>query len=176
MIVDLRNIARDATFRYVLEKDRWRSDAYDDQVLGLDSALDVDIRIYSAGDRYVLEGHVSGGLRVRCDRCLEPYRWDIHAGFQVFLTAPTPDVDSTEAELIDEDMEVEFIQGDEVDLDEIVKEQIFLSLPMKLVCREGCKGLCPQCGADLNKGDCKCGREGGHPGFSKLKNLVIEKP
>ncbi|MFZ7112570.1 MAG: YceD family protein [Desulfatiglandales bacterium] len=176
MIVDLRNIDRDANFRYVLDQDHWRSDAYDEQVLGLDSPLDVEIRISSAADRYVLEGHVSGGLRIRCDRCLEPYRRDLDTGFRIFMTASHPDGDSTEAELIDEDMEVEFLQGDEVDLDEIVREQIFLSLPMKLVCREGCRGLCPQCGADLNKGKCNCGREGGHPGFSKLKNLVIEKP
>ena len=70
-------------------------------------------------------------------------------------------------------MGVEFITGEEVDVDEIIREQIYLSLPLKSLCNETCPGLCPRCGVDLNQESCLCDREQGHPGFSKLRNLRV---
>ena len=61
------------------------------------------------------------------------------------------------------------------DLDEVVREQIYFSLPMKSLCRKDCSGLCPLCGANLNMEECKCRKEKGHPGFSELKNLKLKK-
>ena len=71
-------------------------------------------------------------------------------------------------------MEADFIKGEEIDLKDIVREQIYLSIPMKSLCSEGCLGLCPICGKNLNQGPCQCKGEKGHPGFLKLKNLNIE--
>jgi uncharacterized protein len=89
---------------------------------------------------------------------------------QVRPTAP----DEAELELLEEDMEVEFIHGETVDLDAIIREQVYLALPMKNVCREDCAGLCPVCGANLNEGPCSCKKDSGHPAFSKLKFLKIK--
>ena len=77
-------------------------------------------------------------------------------------------------ELEEEDMEVDFEKGDEIDLREILREQIYLSLPAKLICHPDCRGLCPQCGINLNEGQCRCTETLGHPGFAKLKNLKIQ--
>ena len=72
-------------------------------------------------------------------------------------------------------MEVHFLRGEEVDLDEIIQEQVYLSLPIiRILCKENCQGLCPVCGNNLNKENCQCNREHGHPGFLKLKNLRIK--
>ncbi len=69
---------------------------------------------------------------------------------------------------------VEFITDSEIRLDDIVREQIYLSLPMKCLCREDCSGLCPLCGTNLNMKKCECLREKGHPGFSKLKKVKFQ--
>ena len=117
---------------------------------------------------------MSGMLKASCDRCLEPYEIELSHKFKVFLASPPEENEKDEVELLDEDMEIGFITGEQLNLDEVVKEQIYLSLPIKIICREDCPGLCPDCGTNLNKGDCTCDKTKGHPAFSKLKNLKIE--
>ena len=176
MINDLTTISQDGrSFDFSLEKDWWHSNQENDQILGFDNTLKVKLKIYKAGDKYLLEGDLSGGLQVVCDRCLNAYHRDLRYDLNVFLdTPPMSDTNMTEVELLDKDMEVEFIKDREIDLDEIIREQIYLFLPMKSLCSEKCLGLCPSCGSNLNAGNCKCRQEQGHPGFLKLKNLKIE--
>ncbi len=176
MIIDLRTIlTAPRHFDFTLEPGWWQGDEEDDQILGLDSPLTVQISISRAGSKYVLEGRLSGRLRLRCGRCLEPFYNDLKSNFRLFLTLPPSDTENSELELLEEDMSVDFIMGGEIDLDEVVREQIYFSLPMKSLCREDCSGLCPLCGANLNKEKCTCRRETGHPGFSELKNLKFKK-
>jgi uncharacterized protein len=65
-------------------------------------------------------------------------------------------MNKAEIELLEEDLETGFISGDEIELDDIFKEQLYLALPIKSLCREGCLGLCPICGTDLNIQRCQC--------------------
>ncbi len=175
MIIDLRTIPHGPrSFDFSLDKDWWRSDKTNDPVLALDTPLQVKIKTCEAGDKYVLDGSLSGTVRVRCDRCLEPYQRDLKSEFKVLMAPPLTETDKAEVELMEEDMEDHFIRGEVVDIDEIIQEQIYLSLPLKFLCKENCLGLCPVCGNNLNKGDCQCNREHAHPGFLKLKNLRIE--
>lgn len=176
MIIDLRSITLHSSRRYdlSLEEDWWRPNRQDDQVLGFDAPLRAKIEIYRTSDKYVLAGDMNGGLKVKCDRCLEAYHRDLDSSFKVFLVLPTPDTDKAEIELQKEDMAVEFIKGEEIDLDEIIQEQVYLSLPIKSLCSDSCSGLCAKCGSNLNNGDCRCKKETGHPGFSKLNNLINE--
>jgi uncharacterized protein len=174
MIVDLRTISNGP--RYVdlaFEPGWWHGDEHYDQILGLDGPLESRIAISKAGTKYVLEGHLKGVLRVRCDRCIEPYHYDLESSFRLFLALAPAGADESELELSEEDLSVDFVVGDEINLDEIVKEQVYLSLPMKTVCREECAGLCPICGANLNEEACECHREMGHPGFQKLKKAKL---
>ncbi len=174
MIIDLRTIIQGPrNFELSLQRDWWHSDKKKDQILALDAPLEVKISIYRAGDKYVLEGNLSGGLQVRCDRCLESYHQDLRAPFRVFLALPLREVDKAEVELMEEDLEFDFIRGEKIDLNEVLREQIYLSHPMKSLCRENCMGLCPICGANLNGRKCQCNREQVHPGLLKLKNLKI---
>ena len=176
MIIDLTTISHDGrTFDFNLEKNWWHSDEENDQILGFDTQLTVKLKITKAGDQYLLEGSLSGGLRVVCDRCLDDYHMDLKHDFNAYLDSPPPsDTHLSEVELLDEDMEVDFIKDREIDLDEMIKEQIYLSLPMKSLCTDQCRGLCPICGMNLNVSDCQCQREQGHPGFLKLRDLKIE--
>lgn len=175
MIIDLRTIAEEPkSFSISLERDWWSSQENDDQVLGLEPPLKADIEIYRAGDKFVLEGRFEGRVIAQCDRCLEPFELDSRSHFEAFFSLPVNDPSQRERELAEADMEVDYIRGEEIDLNEILREQIYLSLPVKLICRPDCRGLCPQCGINLNEAQCRCRREVGHPGLAKLKNMKIQ--
>jgi uncharacterized protein len=76
-----------------------------------------------------------------------------------------------EAEMQDKDAEIAFYEGDGVELEDILREQVLLAVPIKTVCREECKGLCPQCGKNLNTGECQCEPVAGDPRWDALKGL-----
>ena len=175
MIIDVRTLSTGSrSLQFELEADWWTSVGERDLILGIDTPVQVQIKIYPAGDKYVLDGALSGGIQVLCDRCLESYHREMKTSFRVFLALPLPQAEEDDMELAEEDLDVDFIRGDEIDLDEIIHEQIYLTIPMKSLCREDCLGLCPECGVNLNRGDCPCDRNQGHPAFMKLKNLRIE--
>jgi uncharacterized protein len=173
MLINLKTLPpEERRYKYTLEQCWWRNHTEDGPVLGFDSPFQVDIRIYRAGDKIVLNGSLSGVLILRCDRCLGSFPWKLDTEFDLFLQPPAPpELKESELELEEEDLDVDFLAGDEIDLGKVIKEQIYLSLPIKALCRQDCKGLCPECGADLNKDNCLCRRESGHPGFEKLREL-----
>jgi uncharacterized protein len=76
------------------------------------------------------------------------------------------------AELTEAEMSVSVFDGQAIDVDEIVKEQIVLAVPTRMLCREDCKGICPECGADRNAGDCGCTTSDADPRWAALKNLI----
>ena len=174
MIIDLRTLPKGPQeFAYRLPKDWWPGSERDERIFGLDAPLEVRIRITEAGSKYILEGSCGGGFQLRCDRCLAPFHRELDSEFRVFLARKDSAVTETELEVLDEDLEVDFLQGMEVNVDDIIQEQINLSLPMKLLCSESCHGLCSRCGSNLNHARCSCPPEQGHPGFSKLRNIRI---
>jgi len=175
VILDLKTIGPEPK-QYQLELDPgwWEREGDHGAVQGLDTPLTFHATIYRAGGKYVLDGRLQGGLRLFCDRCLEAYRFEMRSAFRLFLAMPASQKTEEEIELSDEDMMTDFITGEEIDVAEIIREQVFLSLPMKSVCRPTCAGLCPKCGANLNMGPCGCPQERVPSGFDKLKNIRIK--
>ena len=175
MIIDLRTILQEPQdFFYVLEKGWWRPEGPMDPIIGMETPLQVKIRIDKAGNKYIFDGALEGSILALCDRCLETYSHDLKTSFHLFLALQHTETGEAEIELMEEEMEVDFIKGEEIDLDDIVREQIYLSLPMKSLCSKNCLGLCPTCGQNLNKGPCQCKVKKGHPGLLKLKTLKFE--
>jgi len=175
MDIDIRTISGDPRdFDYTLEPGWWGHEEGDGQVLGLAGPLNVHISVSRAGTKYLVDGHLAGRIIIRCDRCLEPYQRDIDAGFSLFLAIVPSLNGQNEIELLEDDMSVELVTDSEIRLDDIVREQIYLSLPMKCLCSEDCSGLCPLCGTNLNMKKCECLREKGHLGFSKLKKVKFQ--
>lgn len=117
---------------------------------------------------------MSGRLKVPCDRCLETYILPVDAAFRLFLVLPPPGEAGEEVELSEEDLSTDYITANEIDLAELVREQIYLALPMKLLCREDCRGICPRCGVNLNEAACCCKEDRTHPAFAKLKTLKTQ--
>lgn len=128
-----------------------------------------------------LGGFVEYTSHPHCDRCLELYEASssvpIHAIFAPLYESRRQEEkeEGQEVELIREDLEFGFYEGDRFDLTEIIREQALLAKPMKHLCSESCKGLCQRCGKDLNAGPCGCKEDGDDPRWAKLKAIKLQK-
>jgi uncharacterized protein len=133
--------------------------------------VNVDLEVHKRADHVRVMGSIQGELELACHRCLDPVRHPLDETVDLFLVeeARTPEEEETELDL--EDLEYEFFDGEVIELDELVAEQIFLSLPHKVLCSEKCRGLCPGCGANLNVETCRCSGGDERSPFARLKVL-----
>jgi len=103
---------------------------------------------------------VAGGLKARvelpCARCLETITQDIARTFDLLYRPQGSDAGKEGISVTAAEAEVSYYQGDGLLLEDVLREQVLLALPLKAVCREDCKGLCSHCGQNLNQGQCNC--------------------
>jgi len=126
---------------------------------------------YSAGD-IQMRGKLQVRMETDCDRCLEPAQFDVANDLNiVFKPSDALEAEPEEAELGEGESDVAFYEGNGVSLEDVLREQIVLALPIKVVCREDCLGLCPVCGENWNQRECKCERTSTDPRWSALKQL-----
>ncbi len=107
-----------------------------------------------------LNGTIQGRLSGQCGRCLEPYTFSLDREFSLVLS-PQPALGQEielGQELREDELSTSFYRGDNIDVSSLVQEQILLTLPSVPLCKEECRGLCAQCGADLNQETCECQR------------------
>ena len=134
--------------------------------------LDVEVAFSRSLADLFFDGRVRGVATATCARCLTPFRLDIDKEFSVVLR---PEARLTgERELKAGDLADSFYSGTEVDVTRLVYEQVLLALPTRPLCDEECSGLCPQCGANRNLGDCSCTMETGDPRLAVLRGLKID--
>ena len=109
------------------------------------------------GEEVRVRGAITTEVELLCDRCAAPQRAPLEVEFDTrFIPQSKATGETDNVELLTEDMGLAAYEGDSLDLDELVREQILLALPSRNLCREDCKGLCQKCGADLNAGECSC--------------------
>jgi uncharacterized protein len=124
------------------------------------------------GEQVRLRGEIKTEVELLCDRCAAPERAPLAVEFDTsFIPQEVEAVKAENVELAAEDLLLSSYEGDAVDLDELVREQILLALPSRHLCREDCKGLCQKCGADLNAGACSCGQGEVDPRWAALADL-----
>ena len=142
-----------------------------DERVRLTGPAEVKGRVRLSGNEVFVNGHIDTRAQVECDRCLQPVELPVAAGFALeYITGS--DYESTDvAELTEAEMSVSVFDGEAIDVDEMVKEQILLAVPTRMLCREDCKGICPQCGIDKNTGECQCVTDDIDPRWAALKNL-----
>lgn len=157
--------------RFRMEPEEWRPMEETDGVVELAGPLTLEADIQRAGSRILLKGHLQGDVRIRCDRCLDTFDRHVDNRFQTFFSLPKEDGTDEEIELEEEDLDVAFTQGEELDVLGLIREQVLLEQPMKRLCSEACKGLCARCGKNLNEGPCGCTSRSGHPAFQQLETL-----
>jgi uncharacterized protein len=127
--------------------------------------------IYKDKAIYRLVGRVQSVLELSCGRCLEPFRWTVDEPFELTYE-PRRAIDASEdREIADEDFSAAFYENEEIDLEQLVRERLEMSLPMKPLCGEACQGLCPLCGTNLNRGTCECKTEWEDPRLAALRRF-----
>jgi uncharacterized protein len=130
--------------------------------------------IHKDKDKFHLVGRVGTTLEMACSRCLEPFTFAVDAPFDLRYQPHAAHRGEGEREIEADDLDTAFYENDEIDLAQLMQEQIYLTLPMKPLCRDDCQGLCPQCGTNLNKGACDCTTGWEDPRLAALRALKKE--
>lgn len=152
--------------------------------------LTASLRKVSGG--VLLKGELTPHLTAPCKRCLKDVAMDLPVRFTLHLVPEPPKAREEEGEgggepaedaksqrrdsggsFAMQDVDREYFDGRTIDLDPIVREQVLLSLPVSVVCKDECKGLCPSCGQDLNEAECGCERKVVDPRLAVLKSIKL---
>jgi DUF177 domain-containing protein len=139
-----------------------------DTNLQLTSRFDIDLQLNKVLKEVMVSGNVQFSIEATCSRCLKTVKLDLKPEVNLVLI-PREGVEDK-----DENINHETYIGDEVDIGGYIREQIAMSLPFKVVCTENCKGLCSNCGLNLNTEQCDCESEQVDPRLSVLKDLKIK--
>ena len=118
-----------------------------------------------------LRGQLSTGIELQCARCLEPVQRDIKRDFELLYRPLGADAGRDELSVTDAEAEIGYYQGDGILLEDVLREQVLLALPLKVTCREDCKGLCLHCGKNLNEEQCSCAVPMEDPRWAALKEV-----
>jgi len=123
-----------------------------------------------------VQGRIRTAVSLQCARCLKEFILPIVSEFEECFTLMEHAPRDEDRELLQEDMDVSFLPEGGIELRDIVEEQIWMNIPMKPLCHDGCKGLCSICGADLNCGECGCDRRHRDPRFVVLERFKPNLP
>jgi uncharacterized protein len=116
-------------------------------------------------------GEIETKVELLCARCLEPVVDEVHRSFDLFYSPLPKGEKPEEARLKEDDAEIGFFEGEGLFLADLLREQVLLALPMKVICRSDCRGLCPNCGANLNHEECRCETHSTDPRLAPLARL-----
>jgi len=134
--------------------------------------IEVELSVAKSQDQMICRGTVRTSVKLECSRCLTEYNQGLSSDvdFVVDLAGSLQAAESEEEGYFVADPSSSFFE-----IDDLVREAIILSLPLKPLCSEDCKGLCPICGADLNRSRCGCVKEETDPRWDRLKGLLKKK-
>lgn len=118
-----------------------------------------------------VRGSLETRMEVACARCLDPVSQPIEASFDLIFRPSGADLDNTDRAISTSETEIGYYEGDGLLLEDVLREQILLALPAKNLCREDCKGLCPECGRNRNTDPCDCAATSTDPRWEQLKAL-----
>jgi uncharacterized protein len=118
-----------------------------------------------------LNGELATSLELACARCLEPVVQDVKRDFDLLYRPLGADAGREERAVSGTESEISYYEGDGLLLEDVLREQVLLGTPLKAICRQDCKGLCPQCGANLNAAQCSCAELVKDPRWAALKEI-----
>ena len=121
-----------------------------------------------------VSGSIAVAVQNECARCLEELQEEFDADFELFFHPMETIARNEEKQIGREDAEIGFYEENGVALIDVVREQLLLWLPMRSLCGEDCKGICPLCGANWNRTDCNCREEFVDPRWETLRHMSFE--
>ncbi|MCX7913290.1 MAG: DUF177 domain-containing protein [Thermodesulfovibrionales bacterium] len=139
------------------------------------SPYELTVRILKKGETVSLSGRVKCKIELQCSRCLGSCIHEVNSPLEIELRPLREINEEGYYELQKSELDVGFYTGGVIDLDDIVSEQLFLNIPMKPLCSTECKGLCPKCGADLNKNVCTCKSKELDERLKVLAKLILKE-
>ncbi len=110
-------------------------------------------------------------MEVPCARCLEPVELPVEASFDLLFRPQDADLETADRAISTSETEIGYYEGDGLLLEDVLREQILLALPAKILCTEDCKGLCPDCGRNRNTDPCDCATVPADPRWSSLQEI-----
>ncbi len=125
---------------------------------------------------YLLRMELNYAQTLACDRCLAEKHQNTRASLDLMIESAKGHSPEAEVELQEDDFGILHLEGDVLDTEPLVQEQLLLNIPMKPLCRPDCKGLCPRCGADLNTASCVCSSKDVDPRWAALAALRDQLP
>ncbi len=172
MIIDLANVVeRTKAIELTLSSDELDLDHDLARLVG-------EVRFSGETERLLNKAHVRGKIEaemsVDCTRCLDPVHRKFEILFDDIFVDPADASGEIEVVLGADELDESIATDGKIDVVEVVREQILLSLPDQVFCSEDCKGLCPECGSNRNLIDCKCIEDEIDPRWSALKSLKKE--
>ena len=166
-LTQFRQPETDVVRRYEPEEFEGRTSQF-----GVVAPVELAFRVHKDKDRYRLVGRLTTTLEMPCSRCLEPFRQPVDSTFDIRYLPQTDNTADDEREVEEDDLSDAFYRDDQIDLRQLMEEQFYLVLPMKPLHSEACKGLCPNCGANLNETTCTCEVRWEDPRLAALKALI----
>jgi uncharacterized protein len=143
----------------------------EDESLRLLEDVEVRGRARRKGKRVRLSGEIKTKLEKPCDRCLHSVILPVELAFEATFVSPDEELARESPVLEAEDLDASILEGSAIDMDEVVREQILLAADERTLCREKCRGLCPQCGVNLNDERCACESSEVDPRWDALGEL-----
>jgi uncharacterized protein len=142
-----------------------------------DSFVDVDLTLTNLGTMITVKGVIEAELVLDCSRCLVDYTY--HLSLEVeedfYNQGDLPQSYAEEIQLSTDDLRFASYQGDMIDLSETIRENILLNVPIKTICDQTCRGICAQCGINLNEKQCQCKDERIDLRLEALKKLLSDE-
>lgn len=133
--------------------------------------VQVFLRVSKSGSEVLVEGRFRFVAFLVCSRCLKEFSFPIKNNFSIEYSPYRELSKEKEHELTREELDVNFYHNDEIDIEDLIREQIFLFVPMRPLCKSDCQGICPQCGTNLNEISCGCSSEKIDHRLAPLKKL-----
>ena len=119
-----------------------------------------------------LRAEYKGRFELLCARCLDPLEKELCGDFDLIFRPEDADPDGRERAITEEETEIGYYEKSGLLLEDVVREQVLLSLPSRTLCQQDCKGLCQHCGQNLNIGECQCEKAIADPRWNALADLA----
>lgn len=173
MRIQLQQIPPEGLKRSELLPVEWADSALEGEATVVAPGVDVQVRLQRVGREILLEGEIRATMAYACDRCLEQAQQVVEAPFTLLVGPPREKdlQEEEEVELEEDDLSYLPLTGQEIVLDEVIREQLILAIPMVRRCSEECRGLCPGCGRNLNQEACTCSASPVDPRWEALKKF-----
>ena len=145
-----------------------------DLVPSQEGPLRAHLAISRHGNEVLVRGEVAVEVGLECARCLRSFSTAVESALETYLEEAKGRGDDEGGDLTEEETDIELLEKGVIDLRTMIAEQIHLSLPVKPLCEEDCRGLCSRCGIDLNKETCSCVGDEIDPRWEALKQLKVK--